>query len=399
MRLLHAHGPQEYQRLFCERVGLGRAVVQPDGSELRSDPSVGSIRHFGSLDTIQSGLGDYSVSESFLISLDYDFAYLHFGVVYQGVTYTLRDGELVAGESPSAFVGIDRSPVGVYHWRAGQHFKGAEVSVEMGYLRRVLLPALGLAPDALAFLESGVSGGHAVGGEGLLTSGGVGARVDGRGGRSVGLPELLRVHLARFEEVMRSGSLTPALQVALTMEFIALLVRPDVREQLSRPAQGEGDLSGLDVARGPSATGGLGSAGAAGACVQRVRVGSRTIALSVRDELRIERAQRLVAERACDFPTTRALAQQVGLSEQKLKAGFLARYQQTVWDYANSVRMSEAVRLLRDTGRSVTEVSRAVGYQSQAAFTTMFRRWAGVTPHQFRIQVREGRGGSGSANG
>ncbi len=341
MQLLQAHSPEEYERLFCQQVGLERREM-PDGSTLWRDPTGTTpdyIRQFGSLDTVRCGLGDYTTRSDFLASLDYEFCYLHFGIVYQGITYWVADGEVVAGESPSAFVGLDRSPVGMYHWRAGQHFKGAEVSIEMDHLRTRVLPYLGLSDEALDYIQPGVRLTHL----------------------SV---ELMGV-LQRFELAMKSEALTPSLQAALAAEFVALLARPDVREELLRE-------------EGPAA--------------QTLRVGERNLLVTSEDFRKVEQVRRRIAREACTFPTIRTLAHDAGLSEQKLKAAFQRQYQQTLWDYANSVRMSEAARLLRDTDRPVAEVSAQTGYQSQAAFTAMFKKWTGMTPHQFRTQSHQARG-------
>lgn len=339
MQLLQPHSAEEYQELFCESIGLARSE-RPDGAVLWKGEA-GTIRHYGNLATVQSGLGDYVVPEDAVASLDYEFSFLHFGIIYQGLTYSLVDGELAPGEGPSAFVGLDESPVGAYHWQEGQHFKGTEVSVQTGYLRERLLPGLELDPESLAYLGEGA-------------------------GRLTSLPAELRGVLERIEQAMLARRLTRPLQLALVMEFVALLARPDVADALrhgraARPAP------------------------------QRVRVGSRTLLITGEEFGRIEQARRAVSREANRFPTIHALAREVGLSEQKLKAGFLHQYQQTVWDYANSVRMSEAVRLLRDTDRSVADVSKATGYQSQTAFTAMFRKWTGLTPRTFRTQTRERR--------
>lgn len=340
MQLLQAHSPEEYEGLFCRQVGLERRDM-PDGSALWSDPTHATpdyIRQYGSLDAIRSGMGDYTTRSDFLASLDYEFCYLHFGIVYQGVTYWVADGEVVAGECPSAFVGLDQSPVGMYHWRAGQRFKGTEVSIAMGYLRESLLPYLGLDEESLGYIQPDA--------------------------RLTHLPGELMGVLRRFEDAMRTERLTPALQAGLAAEFVALLARPDVRDELL-------------CEEGPAA--------------QTLRVGARDVLVTSEDFRKVEQVRRRIARQACTFPTIPALARDAGISEQKLKAAFQHRYQQTLWDYANSVRMSEAARLLRDTDRPVAEVSAQTGYQSQAAFTAMFKKWTGMTPHQFRSQARERR--------
>lgn len=53
-----------------------------------------------------------------------------------------------------------------------------------------------------------------------------------------------------------------------------------------------------------------------------------------------------------------------------------------------ALRMAEARRLLLHTDRTVTAISRCVGYTSTATFTTQFSRLAGTTPGYFRQVAR-----------
>lgn len=53
-----------------------------------------------------------------------------------------------------------------------------------------------------------------------------------------------------------------------------------------------------------------------------------------------------------------------------------------------ALRMAEARRLLLHTNRTVTAISRCVGYTSTATFTTQFSRLVGTTPGYFRQVAR-----------
>ena len=48
------------------------------------------------------------------------------------------------------------------------------------------------------------------------------------------------------------------------------------------------------------------------------------------------------------------------------------------------VRFDAARDLLRDNGREIEAVARALGYAEPSAFTRAFRRWAGVPPSRWR---------------
>ena len=56
---------------------------------------------------------------------------------------------------------------------------------------------------------------------------------------------------------------------------------------------------------------------------------------------------------AGSFVTIYELSQTFEISEQKLKAGFLELYQQTIWNYANNLRMNQ----LQDCSATQTAIS------------------------------------------
>ena len=47
-------------------------------------------------------------------------------------------------------------------------------------------------------------------------------------------------------------------------------------------------------------------------------------------------------------------------------------------------RIERAEELLKQAGISLVDVALTVGFQTQAHFTTVFKRFAGDTPHQWR---------------
>ncbi|WP_234332549.1 helix-turn-helix transcriptional regulator [Streptomyces sp. NRRL S-87] len=55
-----------------------------------------------------------------------------------------------------------------------------------------------------------------------------------------------------------------------------------------------------------------------------------------------------------------------------------------------AVRIDEAKRLIEQTSMSITEVSRAVGYNSLGSFTNYFTASVGVSPGRFRRLARDG---------
>lgn len=333
MDFYYAKTPTDYQELFYRRVGL--TCVGKEGVDcLWENAKNGFVHSYGTMDKIQSGMGSYTVPSDFFVEFQYDTEYLHFGIIYEGITYSLVEDKLEARSIPSTFLAVERASGGVNCWKKGQRFKGVEVSIEMTYLKTVLLPFLEMPEDALAFLEENV--------------------------RYVRLPEEMKQLIIRMEQLLQNNQMTTALQKAVCLEFIALLLHPDNREVFHYR---EKSFS------------------------KYVQVGKRRIKITREDFRKVVMAHKQIEQKAASFFTIYELSQELGISEQKLKAGFKELYQQTIWDYANSVRMNVAVSLLQDTGMSVSEVAEKVGYQSQVAFINMFKKWCGMTPGQFRVRV------------
>lgn len=330
-----AKDPTAYQTIFYRQIGL-KKQEEPSGDSWKDD-EVGYIYTFGTMDTVQMGIGEYTVPVDFLSEFQYDTEYLHAGIIYEGITYSLVDDRMQAFATPSAFLAMEQAVGGINCWKKGQHFKGVEISVEMKYLRETLLPFLGLPADALSFLEKNV--------------------------RYLHLPEELQDLIFRVERLLQKREMTESLLRALAAEFVSQLMRPAIHSVF---VNGEAMLTG------------------------KIKVGQKEIRIKQEDFQKIIGVHDRIRDHAESFVTIYALSQEFGIGEQKLKAGFQKLYQQTIWDYANQVRMNRAATLLKDPGKSIAEISARTGYQSQAAFRKMFKKWSGTTPGKFRAYMKEG---------
>lgn len=76
----------------------------------------------------------------------------------------------------------------------------------------------------------------------------------------------------------------------------------------------------------------------------------------------------------------------VGMSERTLRRRFKDELGITWRDFINEIRMSEAMKLLRQGGTSVTEAAYSVGFSSLGAFTVAFSNHTGMTPSSFSRQ-------------
>ena len=74
----------------------------------------------------------------------------------------------------------------------------------------------------------------------------------------------------------------------------------------------------------------------------------------------------------------------VFLNEQKLKAGFSAKYHMSISQYTNSIRMTLAENLLSTTDLSIDEIAKQLGYNYSGNFIKSFKKIHGKTPLGFR---------------
>ncbi len=110
--------------------------------------------------------------------------------------------------------------------------------------------------------------------------------------------------------------------------------------------------------------------------------------LARREIERLNEVRALLAQRFLDPPSIRDLARHVGTNEAKLMNSFKQLFGQTVFDYAQRLRMEKAKELLEETDISITEIAFQVGYEYSSNFTTAFKRFFGVTPRTTREAMR-----------
>ncbi len=85
------------------------------------------------------------------------------------------------------------------------------------------------------------------------------------------------------------------------------------------------------------------------------------------------------------------LADQTHLSPKNLSRKFKSETGLPVIDYIHRERIKEARSLLEYSDYSVSEISYFLKYGSQSYFSSIFKKFSGVTPQQFREQVKKAR--------
>lgn len=85
------------------------------------------------------------------------------------------------------------------------------------------------------------------------------------------------------------------------------------------------------------------------------------------------------------------LARAVGMSRAAFAARFRGLVSEPPLQYLGRWRMYLAAGLLRDGDATLAEIAARVSYESEAAFSTAFKRQFGLAPGAYR---RQGRGGA-----
>jgi AraC-like DNA-binding protein len=115
-----------------------------------------------------------------------------------------------------------------------------------------------------------------------------------------------------------------------------------------------------------------------------------------RKERLLEEAERLLGDQFLVrvYETLRTLLLQ-GSADSSLTAAHLAIHRRTLirrltqhgtsfQEILDQVRFDVARQMLRETGRSVTDIGAALGFSESSAFTHAFRRWSGSSPREWR---------------
>lgn len=99
---------------------------------------------------------------------------------------------------------------------------------------------------------------------------------------------------------------------------------------------------------------------------------------------KIRRARAILGLEYANPPALPFLAQQLGISETRLKSGFKSMTGTTVMQYCIDKRIQAAKLLLKENRHSISEISSIVGYEDHSAFSRAFRRNSGLAPKDWR---------------
>ena len=105
--------------------------------------------------------------------------------------------------------------------------------------------------------------------------------------------------------------------------------------------------------------------------------------LSLIDIENMDRVKNIIETKMSDPLTMADLARLINASETKLHGDFKAVYGCTVHDYAQKIRMAEALRKIENGDEPLYSIARSIGYKHPGHFAAIFRNTYGVTPSEY----------------
>ena len=118
----------------------------------------------------------------------------------------------------------------------------------------------------------------------------------------------------------------------------------------------------------------------------------QTYALRVRgqqsSDLRLQRLWRLIDTNIAYAWTCNEMADYAGMSSEHLRRLCQQQTGHSPMRHVMQMRMQRAMALLSSDNYPVTFVAERVGYDNPFAFSTAFKRYAGISPSEYRAHVR-----------
>ena len=277
------------------------------------------------------GIADYSIDHPFSIQFDNKDSLIRFGTVFEGTTKFQLENQPISSFSPSSFFVVERGIKGKQIWKRGQHFHGAEISIQKRYLEEIVSP---LFPFDLMspFLENYTY--HY-------------------------LPLDMQAVLHRLTTLSEQGQLNPIHLESAILQCIAILA-----ETIFHPT----DNSFINQVS-----------------YERIKLGeNRFLTLTPHDIRSIQKAHDILVSQIVSPPTIEMLSEELLINAQKLQVGFIHYYHMSIGEFSTSLKMSMASTLLCTTDKSIAEIAEEVGYLYPSNFIKKFKQTYSCTPLKYR---------------
>jgi AraC-like DNA-binding protein len=108
--------------------------------------------------------------------------------------------------------------------------------------------------------------------------------------------------------------------------------------------------------------------------------------LSTLDREKLQGVKEYIDKNFLNPASLESLTRDFGLNEFKLKSGFKKMFDTSPIKYLQGKRLMFALSLLRDTNKSIKEISHEIGYSHAANFTNAFVKKFGQAPEKFRVK-------------
>ena len=278
------------------------------------------------------GIGDYTIPSNFSLSFEHKEELIRFGTVYKGETNFQIEDSPISSFSPSSFFVAERGLKGKQAWKKGQHLHGAEITIYKKYFDEIIKPNF---PSSMSFDNFIINYTYHY------------------------LPLEIATIIQNLRNLAEINELSLLYLESKILECIALINK-------------EIDSSSKNVFTNQLNYG-------------EIKIGKdRYVTLTASDASAIQKAHEILTKEACNPPTIKSLSKMVFLNEQKLKAGFSAKYHMSISEYTNSIRMTMAENLLSTTELSVEEIAKKLGYNYSGNFIKSFKKVHGKTHLNFR---------------
>lgn len=86
--------------------------------------------------------------------------------------------------------------------------------------------------------------------------------------------------------------------------------------------------------------------------------------------------------------TLEQLSFKSGLTQAKLQEGFKFLYNRTVTEYIRHLRLESAREMLKNSDLNISQVVYSIGFSSRSYFSKIFKEKYGITPNQFKKQLK-----------